>query len=80
MSEETSGTEETFFNTLAKDTKKIGRFAALLIILGVAGGISVTVAVSTPEKTDAILDGWMELAKIAVMFYFMVTMNKSNEK
>ena len=80
MSEEITEIKESFLNTLAKDTKKIGRFAALLIILGVAGGISITVAVSTPDKTDSILDGWMELAKIAVMFYFMVTMNKSDDK
>lgn len=64
---------DSVMKSLAKDTKKIGRFAALLIILGVAGGISVTMAVTDPEQAEGILSQWMDLAKIAVMFYFAVS-------
>lgn len=68
MSEE----KNSFLQSLAQDTKKIGRFAALIIILGVAGAISISVAFEKPDMAKDILEKWMTLAGYAVMFYFLV--------
>jgi hypothetical protein len=65
--------------SLMGDTKKLGRILALVIILGIAGGISLNITSSIASKEDvsickAILDQWIDLAKIAIMFYFMKSM------
>ncbi len=54
--------------TIATDTKKLGRIVALVVVLGVAAALSI-------KSNDAnALDSWMDLAKTAVMFYFLVNM------
>lgn len=75
--------------SLFLNTKKLGRISALVIILGVAGTISILMiqgidnndaitAIKVAEFSKTIFDQWIDLAKIAVMFYFMKSMNKDN--
>lgn len=66
---------------LMGDTKRLGRIVALVVILGIAGGISINITSAVSGEADIntaklILDQWIDLAKIAVMFYFMKTLDK----
>ena len=57
-------------DSLMAETKKIGRILALIIVLGVTGGLSIMMAVSGTADMSVLLDKWMSIAIIAVMFYF----------
>lgn len=61
--------------SLMGDTKKLGRIVALVVILGIAGTISIMIT-SEAESPESILGQWIDLAKIAIMFYFMKSMDK----
>lgn len=53
-----------FLESIAKDTKKIGRFAALIIVLYVAGSISMNM--SSPELSPDVI---VAMAKVEGMTY-----------
>jgi len=56
--------------SLVTDTKKIGRITALVIVLGVAGTLSIMMALHDTTDMPVLLDKWMDIAIIAIMFYF----------
>ena len=58
--------------SVLEHSKKLGRISALVIILGVAGAISIIMVCGETAKADTILSNWIDLAKIAVVFYFAV--------
>ncbi len=54
-------------------SKKIGRWCALTIILGVAGAISIIGVVHDPTTAKEVGADWITLGSIAVTFYFLTT-------
>jgi len=65
-----------FIESVLEHSKKLGRISALVIILGVAGAISLIMVCKNAGKGDTILSNWIDLAKIAVVFYFAVAASK----
>lgn len=63
--------------SLMGDTKKLGRIVALVVILGIAGTISIII-IDESKSPQTILSQWIDLAKIAIMFYFMKSMSNKD--
>lgn len=57
-------------------SKKIGRILALIIILGVAGTISIILSLKDPASSVNLVDDWLKLACVAVTFYFLTAPKK----
>ncbi len=57
-------------------SKKIGRITALIIILGVAGTISIISAIKNPASAANLVDDWLKLACGTVTFYFLTAPKK----
>lgn len=57
-------------------SKKIGRISALIIILGVAGTLSIISSIKDPASSANLVDDWLKLAGIAVTFYFLTAPKK----
>jgi len=64
-------------DSIVENSKKLGRITALVIILGVAGAISLIMINDNMVDADALYGSWLDLAKIAIMFYFSATITKS---
>ena len=61
---------------ILEHSKKIGRILALLIILGVAGSISIITALNDPVSAKELIDDWLKLAGIAITFYYLTAPKK----
>ncbi len=57
-------------------SKKIGRILALIIILGVAGVLSIISTLKDPTSSANLIDDWLKLAGIAITFYFLTAPKK----
>ncbi len=65
--------------SLLKDTKKIGRIMALVVILGISGSISIQM-IQGASDPEYVLDQWLRLAEIAVLFYFIKATDSGEKK
>ncbi len=67
-----------FLSTVLEQSKKAGRLAALLIILAIAGALSIISAVDDPASIEKMLDIWKDLLLMALAFYFATQAVTSN--
>ena len=67
-----------FIESILDHSKKFGRMAALIIILGVAGGISILMVLNDPTSGKEILGDWIKLSMIGVTFYFLKPSDSSS--
>ncbi|MCP4475400.1 MAG: hypothetical protein GY821_12710 [Gammaproteobacteria bacterium] len=60
-----------------EESKKLGRILALCAVLGIAGTMSFRIGV----ENEKVLELWMDLVKLALMFYFITiaTVNKKEQ-
>lgn len=63
-------------SVLFEHSKKIGRWMALTIILGVAGAIAIIGVVNDPTSAREVGKDWLALGGIAVTFYFLTAPKK----
>ena len=57
-------------DSLMADTKKLGRLTALVVVLAVAGTLSIMMALRENADMPALLESWMDIGMIAIVFYF----------
>ncbi len=60
-------------------SKKLGRILALIIILGIAGAISIITVINDSTMAKGLVNDWLKLAGIAITFYFLVTPRKNSK-
>ncbi len=61
---------------ILEHSKKIGRVTALIIILGVAGAISIIGVVNDPATAKEVGKDWLQIGGVAVTFYFLTAPKK----
>lgn len=69
-----------YFLDLSKDTKKLGRIITLIIILGITGTISIVIVLKGDQVASInVLEDWIKLVGITVVFYFVSAKNENGD-
>ncbi len=69
----------SWIQKVLEHSTKAGRITALIMVLMIAGSLSIMQCLEDPTEIDKTIDGWMDLVIMVFAFYFAMG-GKGNDK